>query len=162
MSQVPCLTTTGALVMVPADEVTFGVAVYGILVENERVLLRRHPETGLWEPPGGRLFGRQAPEQGVRSLFRAQTGLVCDPVLRLLLESQHRLDEQGQAWELTVITYQLQRTRGSTITAPAGGGEQPLWIPLDELQREQMQTGYDAIQIARRETPGGFLFPAVE
>ena len=24
--------------MVPADEVTFGVAVYGILVENERVL----------------------------------------------------------------------------------------------------------------------------
>ena len=162
MSQVPCLTTTGALVLAPAEEVAFGVAVYGILVENERVLLRRHLQTALWEPPGGPLVGRQGPEQGVRSLFRAQTGLVCDTALRLLLESQHRVDEQGQAWELTVIYYQLRRSRGSTITVPAGGSEQPLWVPLDELQREQMQTGYDAILIARRENPDGDLFVAVE
>lgn len=162
MGHIPCLTTTGALVLVPADEVAFGVAVYGILIENERALLRRHLATALWQPPGGSLVGRQGPEQGVRSLFRAQTGLVCDPVQRLLLESQHRLDEEGQAWELTVIYYQLQRNRGSTITAPAGGSEQPLWVPLEELERAQMQTGYDAIQIARREAPGSALFAAVE
>lgn len=162
MRQLPCLTTTGALVLIPANEVAFGVAVYGILVENERVLLRRHPETALWQPPGGRLVGRQGPEQGVRSLFRAQTGLVCEPLQRLLLESQHRLDEEGQAWELSVITYQLQRSRGSTITVPAGGSEQPLWVPVGDLQREQMRTGYDAIQIARRETPDSALFAAVE
>lgn len=162
MSQVPCLTAAGALALVPAGEVAFGVAVYGILVENGRVLLRRHPETEWWEPPGGLLVGRQAPEQGVRSLFRAQTGLVCDVVQRLLLESQHRVDEQGQAWELTVITYRLQRSRGSTITVPADGSEHPLWIPLGELQRDQMQSGYDAIQIARQESPGASLFAAVE
>lgn len=162
MSQVPCLTPAGELVLAPAEAITFGVAVYGILIENDRVLLRRHPETELWEPPGGPLVGRQAPEQGVRSLFRAQTGLVCDPVQRLLLESQHRLDEEGQAWELTVIYYQLERNRGSTITAPADGSEPPLWVPLDELRRAEMQTGYDAVQVARRESPGAALFSAVE
>jgi hypothetical protein len=70
-------------------------------------------------------------------------------VRRLLLESQHHLDEDGQAWKLGVIYYQLQRSRGSTITVPSNGAEQPLWVRLDELQREQVQTGYDAIQIAR-------------
>jgi ADP-ribose pyrophosphatase YjhB (NUDIX family) len=148
MDRVACLTSEGKLILVPADELHYGVVVYGILIENERVLLRRNLETGLWEPPGGHLVGRQAPRQGVRSLFRAQTGLVCEPERRLLLESQHRIDIRGEAWELAVIHYALQRNPGSTLTLPPDERIQPVWIQLRELKREEMAAGYEAILVA--------------
>lgn len=148
MDRVACLTSDGKLILVPAGELHYGVVVYGILIENHRVLLRRNLETDLWEPPGGHLVGRQAPRQGVRSLFRAQTGLVCDPERRLLLESQHRIDTRGEAWELAVIYYGLQRNPGSTVTLPPDEQIQPVWIQLNELKREEMAAGYEAIRVA--------------
>jgi ADP-ribose pyrophosphatase YjhB (NUDIX family) len=162
MKRVSCLTGSGELFLVPAADLQYGVVVYGILIENQRVLLRRNPETGLWQPPGGHLVGRQAPEQGVRSLFRAQTGLVCDPGRRLFLESQHRIDSQGIAWELAVIYYDLKRHPGSMITLPTGDGDQPVWLPLDELEREACHTGYEAIQVAAQQGQGPVAFAAAE
>jgi ADP-ribose pyrophosphatase YjhB (NUDIX family) len=151
VKRVACLTSDGELILVPAEEVQYGVVVYGILIENQRVLLRRNLDTGLREPPGGYLVGRQAPEQGVRSLFRAQTGLVCDPGPRLLLETQHRIDSRGIAWQLAVIYYGLQRHPGSTVTLPLDESDQPLWLPLDELRREEMHTGYEAVRVAAQQ-----------
>lgn len=148
METVACLTSEGQLVSVPASELHDGVIVYGILIENQRVLLRRNLETGLWEPPGGHLVGRQVPEQAVRSLFRAQTGLVCDPQQRLLLESQHRIDVRGEAWRFAVIYYALQRNPGSTVTLPPDDSTGPAWVQLEELRREEVHAGYEAIQVA--------------
>lgn len=150
MTRIACLTGGGELILVAASDLQFGVVVYGILIENQRVLLRRNAETGLWQPPGGHLVGRQAPDQGVRSLFRAQTGLVCDPIRRLFLETQHRIDSQGMAWELAVIFYELQRHPGSMITLPPDGGDQPAWLPLAELSRDECHTGYEAIREAQQ------------
>jgi ADP-ribose pyrophosphatase YjhB (NUDIX family) len=162
MKRVACLTGSGELLLVPASELQYGVVVYGILIENQRVLLRRNPETDLWQPPGGHLVARQAPDQGVRSLFRAQTGLVCDPGRRLFLETQHRIDSQGIAWELAVIYYDLQRHPGSMITLPPGDGDQPVWLPLGELKREECQTGYEAIQVAAQQSQDAVAVAATE
>lgn len=150
MGQVACVDDRGKLVLVPASGLQFGVSVHGLLIENDRILVRHHPATALWEPPGGLLAPGQTPEQGMRSLFRAQSGLICEVGSRLLLEEEHRLDGAGQAWQLAVIYFALRRSPGSTITLPPSEDNRPAWIRLRELSREGMYRGYDAIQTAQR------------
>lgn len=151
MDTVYCTTPQGNLVPVPASALTFRPAAYGILLENQRVLLQQHPATGLWHPPGGIIHGGQAPERGVRAYFRAATGFLPEVTSLLYLEEQHTVDAQEQAWHLSLFYYGLRRTVGGTVgLAGVPESERPQWVPLQTLTRTSMQFGYPAIMIAIR------------
>lgn len=151
MSTVYCTTSQGSLVPVPAAELTFSPAAYGILIENRRVLLQQHPGTGLWHPPGGILPDGQTPERGVRAFFRAATGFLPEVTSLLYLEEQHRLDERGRPWHLSVFYYGLQRSvRGAVGLAGVLESQRPEWVPVPSLKRIEMQFGYPAVMAAAR------------
>lgn len=136
----------GELVAVDPEQVTFCPAVYGIFIESHRVLLNRHPETGLWQPPGGLVEIGQIPGRLLRSYFRSATGLIPDLGPLLYVEEQHQLDSSGRAWQLSVLYYALSRPAGGTLSlVDTKTDDRPVWLLLSELSREQMQFGYQAI-----------------
>lgn len=141
-----CVDEKGDVISVPAGEVTFRPAVYGILIDNQRVVLDRRGEKELWRPPGGRLDRGQTPGQVLQASFRAATGFAPVRGPLLLLEEQHHVDAEGRAWHLAAIYYALRRPAGSMATM---GDEGPQWIPLDELAPEKLLFGYRAIDAAR-------------
>lgn len=145
-ADVTCYDIEGKPVTVPAESVEFRPAVYGILIEHDQVLLLRHPQTGLWQPPGCILSPQQTPAQALRHHFRRKTGMLPDLGPLLYIEDQNRVDEQGQAWCLSVLYYALERpaTGPSALVSPADPPRSEL-ISLSELLRSQMQFGYDAI-----------------
>lgn len=146
-----CTNSQGSLVPVPAAELTFSPAVYGILIENRRVLLQQHLGTGLWRPPGGILRRGQTPERGVRAFFRAATGFLPDLTSLLYIEEQHRLDERGRPWHLSVFYYGLQRSvEGAVGLASVADSQRPEWVPVQTLTRTEMQFGYPAVIAATR------------
>lgn len=146
-----CTNSQGSLVPIPVAELTFSLAVYGVLIENSRVLLQQHPGTGLWHPPGGILCNGQTPERGVRAFFRAATGFLPDLTSLLFLEEQHRLDERGQPWHLSVFYYGLQRSVGGAVgLAGVPDSQRPEWVPVHSLTRTEMQFGYPAVMAAAR------------
>jgi ADP-ribose pyrophosphatase YjhB (NUDIX family) len=150
MNAVSCYDARGNAVSVPADAFIFRPAVFGILIDQGQVLLLRHPQTGLWHPPGGILTLSETPTQAVRHHLQREAGVM--PILGPLLfvEERYRLDDQGQAWHLSVLYYALERpAAGAAIVAKSDGTAQPVMISLEELQRDQMQFGYDAIQAGR-------------
>lgn len=143
-----CYTPQGQAVTVDPRSITFSPAVYGILVENDQVLLVV-PQNRLLHPPGGILNNRETPDQAVRSFFRHFVGIT--PLLGPLvfMEDQYRVDEEGDAWHLSVMYYALERPSGTVITPlDATSLYQPEWFPLATLQREKLQLGYEAIQAA--------------
>ena len=146
MKTVDCVDLEGKLVAVNAADVTFCPAVYGILIENQRVLLQQHASSGLWHPPGGRLPEGQAPDRAVRAFFRAATGMLPELGPLLSLEEHYRIDDEGRAWHLSVMYYALTRAPGAMATPGQPEEEQPAWIPLEALTREQMLLGYPAVQ----------------
>ena len=153
-SLISCITVQGDLAEVPESEISFRPAVYGILIENRRVMLQQHPETGLWHPPGGILLDGQTPERGVRAYFRTATGYLPDLTGLVYLEEQYRLDEKDRAWHLSVFYYGLERAIGSTVgLAGVSESMRPEWVPLQALIRAQMQFGFDAVQAAARQHP---------
>ncbi len=147
MPTISCYDIQGRAISIDSESIQFCPAVYGILLENGQVLLMRHPQTGLWQPPGTILAPRDTPTKAIRNYFRQITGSL--PILGSLVfvEDQYLVDEQNQAWHLAALYYSLEWP-----SIPAGKlanvtiDQKPEMVSLNELHRSQMQFGYEAVQ----------------
>lgn len=143
-----CYDVYGNAVSVGASDIVFQPAVYGIFMENERVLLAKHPTTGLWHPPGVVLTMPLRPEQAIRRYFQQQLRLVPKVEALLWLEERYVVDEQQQAWGLSMVYYGLKRPFDAKSVA-AKTGALLHWVPITEVGRTHMQFGYDALQAGK-------------
>ena len=150
MSSIVCYDIYGNAVPVTAESITFRPAVYGIFIENEQILLQKQPQTDLWHPPGTMLSVSDTPTQVIRHHFRQIMGLTPAIGSLLFVEDQYFLDEERRAWKLSAMYYGLERPLSSaTALAEAEENTQTQWVPLADLQREQFQFGYEAIQAGK-------------
>ncbi len=146
MTHIVCYDLFGNAHTATEENTLFRPASYGIFIENNHILLVQQAKTGLWHPPGAILDESQSPTQIVRTHFRRLMGMV--PVVGPLVyvEDQY-LYQDEQAWSLSVLYYALSRptTASSTVAEPTSNLTRA-WIDLDELQREKLQFGYEAIR----------------
>lgn len=145
---ITCYDVYGNHVSVAISDIAYRPAVYGIFMENERVLLATHSATGLWHPPGLVLTTSLRPDQAIRHYFQQQLRLLPELDALLWLEERHLLDEEGQAWSLSMLYYGLKRPFDTKSVAVKTGALLQ-WVPLDEVERTRMQFGYDAIQAGK-------------
>jgi hypothetical protein len=88
------------------------------------------------------------PEQAIRRYFQQQLRILPDLDTLLWLEERHLVDEDGRAWGLSVLYYGLKRPfETKSIAVKTGSLWQ--WVPLADVERTQMQFGYDAIQAGK-------------
>jgi ADP-ribose pyrophosphatase YjhB (NUDIX family) len=145
-----CYDENGRSAAIAEEALTFSPAAYGILIENNQVLLQRHPVTDLWRLPGGVLASQETPGQAVRRHFRTVTGMA--PLLGPLLhvEEQYLLEGEEQGLHLSILYYVLERPAALVAgLINFDHPQRPEWIALDALDRSQLQFGYEAIQAAR-------------
>lgn len=134
----------GKLQQAPLTDVIFRPAAYGILIENNQVLLQRQPETGGWTLPGGIVPAAETPAQALRQAVRLAAGLVPEIGPLLFVETLYR-SENDAAWQLATLYFALHRPHAAYAMIEFDTPAQPEWVSLNTLQREQLQFGYDAI-----------------
>ena len=150
MSQVTCYDSNGNAISVSSENMTFRPAVYGIFIEHQQVLLTRHAQTGLFQPPGGILQSLETPTQAVRHHFRDVTGMTPRLGPLLLVEDQFIVDDAQQAWHLSTLYYALDRPEATVASlTEIESSSQPEWVTLATLQRDQLQLGFEAIEAGR-------------
>lgn len=149
MTMIYCYDRNGTAVAIPPDAVAFRPAAYGLLIENEQILLSTDAHTNLWHPPGHRLEPHETPTQALKHHLHKVAGLT--PLIGPLVfvEDQYRVDEEGQAWHLSLLYYALNRPPYSTITLGDMETSDVKWVRLAHLERSNLQFGYEAIQAAR-------------
>jgi ADP-ribose pyrophosphatase YjhB (NUDIX family) len=146
MATILCHDVEGHTIPVASEAVIFRPAVYGILIEHNQVLLQKHPDTALWQPPGAVLLENETPAQTIRHAFRQLTGMSPRLGPMLFVEEQYVIDGEQRAWHFGVVYYALERPSTATTLAQSNKIE---WVALDSLQRQQMQFGYEAVQAGR-------------
>ncbi|MCL4265055.1 MAG: NUDIX domain-containing protein [Anaerolineae bacterium] len=146
MTTILCHDASGGTFPVAPEALFFRPAVYGIFIENSQVLLHKHPQTMLWQPPGTVLAENETPTQAVRHVFRRLTGMTPRVGAMLYVEDQYVLDSDRGAWQLSVVYYALERPSTAATISDTSKVE---WVPLGELERSQMQFGYEAVQAGR-------------
>jgi ADP-ribose pyrophosphatase YjhB (NUDIX family) len=152
-----CYDASGNAVAVAPERLAYRPATYGLFLEHGEIWLLRHPYTQLFYPPGVILAEHQTPRQALLACLRRMTGLTLATGPLIFLEEQYRIDETGQPWHLSAMYYAVLRP-SLAATMPVEANESlekswASWVPLNELTREQMQFGYQAIQAARRAIP---------
>lgn len=146
MNSICCYDIWSNPVQVSPDTIAFSPAVFGIMIEGGKVLLTRHPQTNLWHPPGCLLGLLETPLQAVRRHFLALTGFLPQMGPVIYVEDQYRVDEQDQAWHLSALYYALDRPLGHVIALSSEHGKHASLVDIIELERSQMQFGFDAIR----------------
>lgn len=142
-----CFDDNGQVIDIQTSPTGFRPAVYGILIENDQVLLQPHGKNLLWHPPGKVLESEETPTSAVIRCFQAAAGIT--PVITGLLLAEDRcwIDGDGQMWQLSVLYYALKRpAAGAAGLINFDSPARPEWFPLENLTRSQMLLGYEAVQ----------------
>jgi hypothetical protein len=149
-----CYDALGTAIPVAPERLVYRPAVYGLFVEHGKVWLLRHAANGYFYPPGVILLEYHTPLHALLAHLRQLTGLTLAAGPLLFLEEQYRIDDAGQAWHLSAMYFAVHRPP-LAVTMPVETGTVPdaEWLPLNDVTREQMQFGYQAIQAARRALP---------
>lgn len=138
----------GELQQAPPTAVLFRPAAYGILIENNQILLQRQPETGGWTLPGGIVPAAETPTQTLRQAVRLAAGFVPEVGPLLFVETLYRLEDNA-AWRLAALYFHLSRPGATYAMIDFDTPARPEWVSLNTLPREQLQSGYDAIRAAQ-------------
>lgn len=146
MATILCYDVSGGTFPVAPEALLLRPAVYGIFIENSQILLLKHPQTLRWQPPGTVLAENETPTQAIRHVFRWLTGMTPRVGAMLYVEDQYVLDNDRRAWQLSVVYYTLERPSTAATISDSTKVE---WVPLSELERSQMQFGYEAVQAGR-------------
>lgn len=147
MKTVICHDIFGQKKEIPANQLIFRPAVYGIFIENQQVLLLEEPQSSLWQLPGGPLASHHPPIQALLTFFRLQTGLIVNPGPMLFVEDRYVLDGDGQAWQHSALYYAVRRPVGANAGLATGKSTAVFdWLSLRDIKRESLQFGYEAIQ----------------
>lgn len=151
MATIICYDAYGNAVPVASEALTFRPAVYGIFIESNQVYLLKHSDTSLWYPPGIVLSELDTPTQAIRHRFRDLTGMTPTLGPMIYVEDLYHIDEDRRAWHLSALYYALLRPNMATAASPAETSqtEELVWVPLEDLARNEMQFGYEAVQAAR-------------
>ena len=119
----------------------FRVALYGVLVENNKVLLAstRVPSGTIINFPGGGLELGEAPLAAIPREFKEETGL--DIVVRELLFCSQGFQQNPEylTEQLIHIYYRVERTGGS-ITTEGNNDDvaQVSWVSQEELPHQRI------------------------
>lgn len=154
MSVVRCYDNDGQAHPVATEALQFSPAVYGIFIENSRILLLRHPRSGLYSLPGRLLMLHEQPTQAIHHYFRQLAGI--SPVVgSLLLMEEHYRWLNGQGWRVAVLYYGVQRPFSASfhLQPDTATGAIPEWADLTDLQRQQFLFGFQAVKAGSANVP---------
>jgi hypothetical protein len=67
-----------------------------------------------------------------------------------MAEDRCWVDEEGRLWQLSVLYYALKRpTAGVAGMIDFDNAAHPEWFPLENLTREKMLLGFEAVEAGR-------------
>ncbi len=149
MTTVDIFDVQGHLHAVPAKNILYRPAVYGIFIEQDQILLLRDQSTDLLLVPGRHLEENEVPAQALRTYFREWAGIT--PLLGTLLFIENQYQQEAEQFlQLSALYYEVKRPSLASITFPQKEGQYaPEWIQFDNVDRTQFQFGYEAIQAGK-------------
>ena len=113
------------------------ISAYGLLVEDERLLLCRiservYGDSGKWTLPGGGLDFGEAPIKAVVRELEEETGIQV-AVRRLVEVESENFDNDDRLFQAIRIIYEVERVGGDLRSEADGSTDLCAWWTKDEI-----------------------------
>ena len=153
MYQIVCTDAFGNPHDVPAEMMKLKSLAYGILIENDAVLLVQDKGTGLWEFPGGELDKTLTEFEGLKRNIAYTSGIIIKPNLKLvnIIEEDYYDINVNDGLHATRMFYAVEKEGGQPLTTGNGGLiASAKFIPLNDVKHfseKEMKAKYkDALE----------------
>lgn len=119
----------------------FRIALYGVLVEHNKVLLAttRVPSGTITNFPGGGLELGESPHQAIAREFQEETGLVVEVKELLFCSQMFQQNPEYPSEQLMHIFYKVERVAGTLLSK---GNDDDVadvsWVSLSELSEKRI------------------------
>lgn len=137
MYQIVCTDAFGNTHDVPAEMMKLKSLAYGILIENDSVLLVQDKGTGMWEFPGGELDKSLSELEGMKRNIVYQTGLLIGQGMKLIhvMEEDYYDVNVNDGLHATRMFYTVSQGGGNLLSTGNGSTiAQAKFIPLSDVK----------------------------
>lgn len=118
----------------------FRVSAYGVLIENNKVLIKRNPLISTWELPGGGIELGESIEDGLVREFQEESGVIVKIGVLLNVEDSLFTFNEEDAHSVLVF-YEVKRI-GGTVSANYEDSVEAKFVDLNYLNRKNTQRSF--------------------
>ena len=101
-----------SIIDVATDELHFRVSVYGLLEENEQILVQRSSKSKQFSLPGGKIEKGETIENSLVREFEEETGLQVQTVKLRYVKEDFVKFEDNESYHSILIFYDVKRVGG--------------------------------------------------
>lgn len=151
MKTVICVDIHGKMHEVPADQLSFRPAVYGIIIENRKILLSREWD-GYDLPGGGIKLGETINEALMREV-KEETGYSVSPGKLVACEESFFKKLSKDEFVHSILLYYFCSIQGGEASTKFFNGNEktymskPEWIDLDKIRDLKFYSSVDLVEI---------------
>jgi nucleoside triphosphatase len=149
VTEIECITLNGRMKLVKVDQLILRPAVYGVIVQDSKLLVLRMRETGKYHLPGGGIHGGERLEAALKREIREETGIEVDGVkLAHFEEIFFYYDPSDRAYHGLHFFFTCEP---KTVLVLADdevddkSAECPRWVEIRDLKPTDFQAHGDAI-----------------
>ena len=138
--KIVCLDIHHKPIEVDVSELTFRPSVYGVLIEDEKVLLSKQWDG--YDLPGGGIKIDETIEEALVREFKEETGLEVKPIKPIYCRTGFfapNLSDEGQFWNSVLIYFLVEKVGGDISIKACDTDEEkylglPEWIEVGKIK----------------------------
>ncbi len=145
----------GQISEVATKKLRFRPSVYGVLIEDAKILLSRQWDG--YDFPGGGIEIDETIEVALKREFIEETGIEIEPIMPIHCESDffnpdYSSKYQGQYWNCTMMYYLVKKIGGTLSKDNLCDTEQeyadlPEWLELDKIYDKKFFNSLDSVKL---------------
>ena len=155
---ITCHSLDKKLYEVDSDELIFRPSVYGILIEEGKILLSKQFDG--YDFPGGGINIGETIDEALKREFFEETGLFVEPVRPIHCETtffkpSHSRIHRDEFWNCPLIYFLVNKTGGEISKnnfdiEEQGYADLPEWFDLDAIKELKYVNSVDSIKIIEK------------
>lgn len=137
MYQIVCTDAFGDTHDVPAEMMKLKSLAYGIVIEDDSVLLVQDKGTGMWEFPGGELEKSLSEYEGLKKNVMYASGVLINPDLKLIqiMEEDYYDVNVNDGLHATRMFYTVTKEGGTPLVTGNGSSTaQAKFVPIMDVK----------------------------
>lgn len=153
-----CRDVNGKECEVDISKLQFRPSVYGLLIEDDKILLTRQWDG--YDFPGGGIDIDETIEEALKREFFEETGLEVEPIMPVHSETDFFNPDyadkyKGQFWNCLMIYYLVKKVGGTLTTENFSEEEKdyadmPEWINLNNIKDKKFFNSVDSVALIEK------------
>ncbi len=143
---------------IETSELKFRPSVYGILIEDDKILLSKQWDG--YDFPGGGIEIDETIEVALKREFIEETGIEIEPIMPIHCETDFFKPDyaekyKGQYWNCVMMYYIVKKTGGELSKdnfsdVEQGYADMPVWMNLGDIYKNKFFNSVDSVKLIEK------------